>query len=65
MPDARFASMEPELQIALKEFKLYLAKQGFEQTPLNFLVRGATRFGLFLVGQPVEKGDSVPRKWRP
>ena len=64
MPDKRFAAMEQELKAGLEEFTAYLEKENFEKTPANFLVRGATRFALFLVGRPVMKGDPVPRDWR-
>ena len=66
MPDKRFEAMEPELKQAIKEFELYMRNdQGFKDKPLEHLMRGVTRFGPFLVGRPVLKGDQVPRDWRP
>ena len=66
MPDKRFAAMEDELKNAIAEFQVYMRdKQGFKEKPLEHLMRGVTRFGPFLVGRPVLKGDQVPRDWRP
>ena len=65
MPDKRFKAMESELKDAIKEFKIYMRdQQGFKDKPLEHLMRGVTRFGPFLVGRAVVKGEQVPLDWR-
>lgn len=55
---------EQELQDKLRAFRQYLEDQGYEPEPLGFRMDGASRFALFLAGQPLRKGEGPPDGWR-
>lgn len=65
MPDQRFASMQRELKDTMYAFGVYMCdKQGFQDKPLEQLMRGVQRFPTFLAVRSILKGDQVQREWR-